>query len=341
MSYNLTVQQELGRNFVLDTAYVGNQGRQIPAGYNLNADRSAPGAGAPGQPLYGITGGVNNSIHRVADTNLLGIGTNSNYNSLQVRVIRRATHGLTNTTSYTWGKAMGNVSSDKALGYYNYYIEPQRNYSRVDWDQTHMFRESLLYALPFGRAGKFLQHGIAGQVFGGWEVGTVIGLDSGLPMTFTSSGTGYNSPGNTVVADQIKPFVKLKKIGSGNYWFDPTAFVASPANRNGNTGQNMYSGPAQFSFDANLTRSFAFHGALHAAHEAKRVSGNKYAAVQQPDHVPYQQRLRLYYKGRRQSAITACCNAELLMVRCAGCEDRNATRTTKSPMQHEAPPKGH
>ena len=57
MSYNLTVQQELGRNFVLDAAYVGNQGRQIPAGYNLNADRSAPGAGAQGQPLYGITGG--------------------------------------------------------------------------------------------------------------------------------------------------------------------------------------------------------------------------------------------------------------------------------------------
>jgi hypothetical protein len=159
MSYNFTVQQELGHQFVLDMAYVGNQGRQIPAGYNLNADRSAPGAGAPGQPLYGITGGVNNSIHRVADTDLLGIGTNSNYNSLQVRVIRRSSHGLTNTTSYTWGKAMGYVSSDKALGYYNYYIEPRRNYSRVDWDQTHMFRESLLYSLPCGPKGLFIQHG--------------------------------------------------------------------------------------------------------------------------------------------------------------------------------------
>ena len=49
---------------------------------------------------------------------------------------------------------MGYVSSDKALGYFNYYIEPQRNYSRVDWDQTHMFRESLLYTLPFGPGGK-------------------------------------------------------------------------------------------------------------------------------------------------------------------------------------------
>jgi hypothetical protein len=37
MSYNFTVQQELGHQFVLDLAYVGNLGRQIPAGYNLSA----------------------------------------------------------------------------------------------------------------------------------------------------------------------------------------------------------------------------------------------------------------------------------------------------------------
>jgi hypothetical protein len=44
MSYNVTVQQELGRQFVLNIAYVNNHERQIPAGYNLNADRSALGA---------------------------------------------------------------------------------------------------------------------------------------------------------------------------------------------------------------------------------------------------------------------------------------------------------
>jgi Carboxypeptidase regulatory-like domain len=257
ISYNFTFAQELGKKFTLDLGYVGNQGREIPAGYNLNADNSMPGAGAPGQPLYGIVGGPNNSVHRVADTDLLGIGTNSNYNSMQLRVTRTTSHGLTSTTSYTYGKAMGYISSSTALGYYSFYIEPQRNYARLGWDQTHMFRQSFLYSLPFGAKGSYLKTGIAGKIIGGWEVGSVISLDSGIPLTFTASSTTYNSPGNTVVADQVAPFRKLKGIGVGVNWFDPTAFAQPTGVRNGNTGQNIYSGPAQFRFDANVTRNFA------------------------------------------------------------------------------------
>jgi hypothetical protein len=243
--------------FTLHIGYVGNQGREIPAGYNLNADNSMPGAGAPGQPLYGTVGGPNNSVHRVADTDLLGIGTNSNYNSMQVRVTRTTSHGLTSTTSYTYGKAMGFISPSTALGYYSFYIEPQRNYARLGWDQTHMFRQSFLYLLPFGAKGSYLKTGIAGKIIGGWEIGSVISLDSGMPLTFTASGTTYNSPGNTVVADQVAPFHKLKGIGAGINWFDPTAFAQPTGVRNGNTGQNIYPGPAQFHFDANVTRNFA------------------------------------------------------------------------------------
>lgn len=259
-SYNLAFAQDIGHKFTADAAFVGNVGREIPAGYNLNADNSMPGAGAPGQPLYGFTGGVKNNIHRVADTDLLGIGTNSSYNSLQVRLIRRSDHGFTNTTSYTYGKVMGFVSSDSALGYYNFYIEPQRNYSRLDWDHTNMFRESFLYDTPFGPGRTFLQHGVAGGILGGWEIGGLIGLDSGTPLTFTGSNTAYNSPGNTVVADQVKPFVKLKGIGTTSNWFDPADFASPTGVRNGNTGQNIYSGPDQFTFDGSLTRSFPISG---------------------------------------------------------------------------------
>ena len=255
-SYNVAVAQELGHKLIFDAAYVGNVGREIPAGYNLNADTSAPGAGAPGQALYGITGGVNNAIHRTADTDLLGIGTNSAYNSLQVQLLRRSDHGFTNTTSYTYGKAMGFISSATSLGYYSFYIEPQRNYSRLAWDQTHMLRESFLYDLPFGPGRHFLQHNIAGHIIGGWEIGGLVGLNSGTPLTFTASSTTYNSPGNTVVADQVKPFNKLKGIGPNSSWFDKTDFAQPTGERNGNTGQNIFSGPGQFTFDANLTRNF-------------------------------------------------------------------------------------
>jgi hypothetical protein len=151
---------------------------------------------------------------------------------------------------------MGYVSSDKALEYYNFYIEPWRNYSGLDWDRAHMFRESFLYELPFERNRAFLTHNIAGTILGGWEIGAVIGLDSGTPMTFTASNSGYNSPGNAVLADEVKPFAKLKGIGPDHPWFDTSAFATPPPNRNGNTGQNMYFRTGQFVFDTNATRSF-------------------------------------------------------------------------------------
>ena len=95
-------------------------------------------------------------------------------------------------------------------------------------------------------------------------------------------------------------------------------------------GYNLNADRSQFSFDANLTRSFAFTERNTLRMRLNAFQANEYAAVQQPDHVPYQHQPRLYYKGRRrQSAITACCNAELLMVRCGACEDQRASCTTK------------
>ncbi len=44
MSYNMTIEQNLGKQWVSTLAYLGNQGRQIPASYNLNAGLVA-GAG--------------------------------------------------------------------------------------------------------------------------------------------------------------------------------------------------------------------------------------------------------------------------------------------------------
>ena len=49
MSYNLTIEEDLGGGWVGNVAYVGNVGRQIPAYYNLNAGINA-GAGEAGQP---------------------------------------------------------------------------------------------------------------------------------------------------------------------------------------------------------------------------------------------------------------------------------------------------
>jgi Carboxypeptidase regulatory-like domain len=246
MSYNLTAEQQFAHGFVFDLAYVGNEGREIPAGYNLNSGFIA-GAGAAGQPEYATHG-------RTAATNLLAIGTSSNYNSLQARLNRRFENGFSLVTSYTYQKAMGFVSSAGSLGYYSFYIDPQRNYSRLAWDQTHSFRQGALYELPFGKGRPFLESGLLGKVVGGIQVGTVLSINSGLPMTFTASAATLNAPGTIEVANETGPFVKTKGIGTGKTWFNTSAFSQPVGLVNGNTGQNIYSGPNQFELDGSLRK---------------------------------------------------------------------------------------
>jgi Carboxypeptidase regulatory-like domain len=248
MSYNLTVEQELQHHLVASVAYVGNEGREIPVGYNLNAG-FVPGAGAAGQPEYATFG-------RTAATDLLGKGTNSDYNSLQAQLRRRWSQGLVLTAAYTYQKAMGYVSSTNGLGYYTFYVEPQRNYARLSWDQRQAFTQSALYTLPFGKNRQFLHSGIAAALLENWEIGDIFSLRSGTPLTFTASATSYNAPGNTVVANETGPFKKLKGVGTAHLWFDPTIFSSPTGTANGNTGQNIYSGPGQLTFDASVQREF-------------------------------------------------------------------------------------
>ena len=76
-SYNLTLEEDLGKRWVSTIAYVGNQGRAVPAAYNLNAGLVA-GAGASGQPEHATFG-------RTAATTLYGYSTTSNYNRCRPR----------------------------------------------------------------------------------------------------------------------------------------------------------------------------------------------------------------------------------------------------------------
>ncbi len=247
ISYNLTVEDDLGGGWVGNVAYVGNVGRQIPAYYNLNAGLVA-GAGAKGQPEYATFG-------RTAVTNLMGKGTNSNYNSLQARLLHRFNSGLSATSGYAYQKAMGFVSTTTGLGSFNFYLDPARDYSPLNWNRTHTFTQSFVYELPVGKGKHYLQSGPAGTVLGGWQVSGVLSANTGTPLFITASASQLNAPGNTQVPNLVKPFNRLHGIGTHRQWFDPTSFAAPTGPVLGNLGKNVYSGPGFVTFDSTLSRN--------------------------------------------------------------------------------------
>jgi hypothetical protein len=249
-SYNVAVQRAFGRNYTLDVAYVGNGGRRVPTVFNLNAGL-VPGAGANGQPLF-------SRFNRTADTNLRFVGMSTNYNSLQVKFDRKLSNGFLFTTAYTWSKAIDYSNDNGGLAFY---INPARNRARSDFDRRHMYNQSVLYELPFGKGKKYLTSGPMAWVAGGWQVNAIITVMTGTAFSITAPGATLNAPGNTQWANfigsgalNVNGAVSLN--GENVTWFNTSAFATPAQNTIGNLGRNAFTGPGFFNTDFSVFRRF-------------------------------------------------------------------------------------
>ena len=256
-SWNLAVQRALPGKFVLEAAYVGNHGVDIPSVFNLNAATVA-GLGQAGRPLiqqFGANGPA-------GDVPLKFVGMSSDYHALQVKFDRHFSSGFLMTTAYTYGKAMGfktdggSININSTVGSLADYIggNLRRNYAPLEYDRRHTIVNSVIYELPFGRNKPFLTSGAAGYLLGGWQVSTVVTVMTGLPLVFSGGGT-LNAPGNQQVPNFNGTFNILHGIGTP--WFATTAFSKGPDNALGNAPRIAFSGPGFFDLDASVFRRFA------------------------------------------------------------------------------------
>jgi hypothetical protein len=273
-TWNLSAQRQLPLHFTLDVAYVGNHGVRTVATYNLNVPnrQDLVGKGNNGRPLFLKFG-------RTADTTQYFRGFSSMYNALQVKLNRRFHNGLSITTAYTLGKGMSYQTGDDG-DLWNY-IDPRRSYARTDVDRKQTFVQSYVYDLPFGIGRKFLNHGMAARVLGGWQVNGILTLMTGLPMTFGANGTALNTPGARQTADQVSEVTKLYGINTpargGSPWFSLASFVQPTGVRFGTSGRNILSGPGFFNLDGSIFKIFNFSERIKA-----EIRGEAFSATNTP-----------------------------------------------------------
>ncbi len=260
-AWNFAIQRSLPYNFVFDIAYVGNHGVAQPANYNLNASTTI-GADVQGQPQF-LTFG------RKANTELRYVGYSSSYNGLQMKLDKRFSSGFAMTTAYTFSKSLGYQSEDSQL---QFYINPQRNWQRLNFDRKHFFVQSYVYELPFGKGKQHLQSGLASWILGGWQINGVLQIASGAPLgnnggtvAFSTSAAGLKAPGNQNTLNHFGPIHVLYGNGFGHPWFDNTkcsatvttdCFAQPAPLQFGNLGPNVIDGPGYWNLDASLFRSF-------------------------------------------------------------------------------------
>jgi hypothetical protein len=251
-SWNFAIQRALPWRLSLDVAYVGNRGVNNQSNYDINASR-IPGSGNAGRPLF-------QQFRRNATTTTF-IGTNTWYNSFQMKFDRRFGDGLFLTTAYTFSKGL-NLSED--TGGVAIPLSVALNKAHMDDNRTHVFAQSYMYELPFGRGKKWAQSGVAMWVFGGWEFQGFLSLMTGRWFSPSVSGI-INAPGNADRPNWVAPIQYLGNAGPGEKFFNPASFAIPAQNTMGNAGRNIIQGPGIVNVDAALHREFRIREGMDLA----------------------------------------------------------------------------
>jgi outer membrane receptor protein involved in Fe transport len=238
-SWNFAVQRALPGKLVLDVAYVGNQAVKNYTFRDINASPIL-NSGVAGQPLFQRFG------RRAAVSGWHP--TQSNYHSLQVKFDRRMADGFLMTTAYTYSKAIDQDFFQQ--------INFRLNRATGSSDRQHIFVQSYIYELPFGRGKKWATSGVASAVMGGWQVSGILTLMGGTPLNITGGGV-LNTPGSNNRPDLLRKPRRLGGIGRGNLWLETSAFADPGVGRLGTTGRNILRGPDFRNLDLSLFRRFS------------------------------------------------------------------------------------
>jgi carboxypeptidase family protein len=256
--WNLNVQQQLGRNRVLEVAYVGSKGTKLLTARDINQPR--PSVLPPGLPF------VPRPVPQFDEINLIESRANSNYRSLQVRLQQRLSDGLALLASYAWSRSIDDASNFfPSAGDPNY---PQNSYDfkaergRSNFDVRHRLSVSYIYDLPFGKGRKYLaDNGGWSTLLAGWQTAGIVTAQTGRPFTvalireFDNSGTGFSALG--FGANDRPNIVGDPRLSNGTpeRWFNTAAFAFPAPGTFGNAGRNVVDGPGYQSVNASLIKN--------------------------------------------------------------------------------------
>jgi hypothetical protein len=225
--------------------------------------------------------------------NYLDAVSHANYHSLQVELRQKVWHGMQFNLNYTLSHSLvlGNVNGYQGTAGGAGYITDRDfrlSYRPSPYDIRNIFHASGGYDLPFGK-GKALLGGskLANEVLGGWNVSTIIVLQSGPPVQFSGGYATFNSSSNSgvvfapgVTGQQIQNAVGVNRTGN------PWVLTVNPnlIGANGAVSPNYFApnvtpgtlanfnyiyGPHWFNADAALNKSIPIRESIHMLLQAQ------------------------------------------------------------------------
>jgi hypothetical protein len=284
LTYTFKIDQQIAPNTSLSVGYVGSHGyhQMLSVDANEPFPTICPAAACPaglatGTVYYPRTA-VNANPNLANTTTWLSEGVSS-YNSLQVDVNRRLSHGLQVRGVYTFAKSLDNGTAwnssvaANAPGFVMFPLNPKWDWGLATTDVRHLGVINATYELPFGRGKPFFSgtSGIHGKLIAGWSISAIVTLQSGLPFT---PQLGFNPTNNGDSRNPIRPswnaaFTGPVITGNPNQFFNPNAFVIPPTGTYGNVGRDTLIGPDMKTLDFSALKSTALTERLNLQFRAE------------------------------------------------------------------------
>ncbi len=243
-AWNLSLERQVGADWVFRIAYVGNKGSYFFAAAE-NGREINPAIYVPGASTVANT----QARRRYQDYSRIGLYESTNrtkYNSAQVNAEKRFGKGLAVVASYTYSRKLddyGWTTPD----------DLRFDYGLSREDVPHNFRFSNVWQFPHIGADGILSH-----VVNGWMLNTIVTWQSGFPFTITS---GRDNSFTGINRDRADFLGGTADLGSGRTpeemvarYFDTSKFVPNAIGTFGNSAKNMVRGPDYFNTDLALVK---------------------------------------------------------------------------------------
>jgi hypothetical protein len=279
--WNLTVQRDLGKQWILEVGYVGTHAIHLRETRTDIPERIA----SPTNPItvtdvngntYTITENTlangpirssNPQINGYSGYQIFDNSAYSHYNSLQTTLSRRWSHGYFQA-AYTWSRSTdvnssGNTAFNTA---FNDETNLRNGYGPSDFDRPHR--------LPFFSGASGWKH----VAFGGWSISGITIVQSGTPFSVIDSAAGSAYVGAGYTTTLTGELASGGTIGKGyagggihnelnNGYLNVSNFTTAPlltaaqggdgvVTAFGNLGRNIYRGPYQQNWDFSLMKNF-------------------------------------------------------------------------------------
>jgi len=280
--WDLNVQRSFGNDLLFEIGYVGTKGTRLPRFIEGNPTVYIPGQSSPdnadqrrihsGCTLTDPPG----TPCEFSSTGLISGIAASSYHALDTSLRKRFSHGLSFLASYTYSKAIDDVSSFNISGSGSIQVAGENDLAQNPnnlaaergpslFDARHRLVFSYQWSLPFWQhQQEWYQH-----VLGGWQLNGIVTAMSGTPFTVFDSNdvsnqggapeiTGFSANRPNLVSGQDPNSGARAVVG----WLNADAFARitpdpnSPVQQFGTAGRNIALGPRYTNWDFAASKNF-------------------------------------------------------------------------------------